>query len=107
MTWAERTKVAPADARPWYSYRRSCAAEAMGVAGTVAFAPTTCPRRVAIEHCGNVLEQLESTVECAAVDQVERDVGILVENAVSSRGAGDHREDDHTGAVDKTPSMPQ
>ena len=46
-----------------------------------------------IENRGHVLEQLEPAVEDAAFDQVERDVGIRVEEAILTGGAGDDRED--------------
>src|ERR687891_2749350 len=49
-----------------------------------------------IEHPGNVLEQLEPAVERAALDQVEGDVGIPVEDAVLPGGTGDDWENDHT-----------
>ena len=52
-----------------------------------------------IEHRGNVLEQLEPTVERAPVDQIEGDVGIPIEQAVLAGGAGDDWEDDDTETV--------
>ena len=56
----------------------------------------------ALEHPGDVLEQLEPAVERAAADQLERDVGISVVDAVVARAPGDDREDDHAEAVDQT-----
>src|SRR5688572_10895289 len=45
-----------------------------------------------LEHGGEVLEQVEPTVERAALDQVEGDVGIPVEDAFLPGGTRDDRE---------------
>src|SRR5918996_2618892 len=55
--------------------------------------------RRAIEHGGDVLEQLEPIVERAALDQVEGDVRIPVEDALLPGGACDDGEYDHAEAV--------
>src|ERR671919_1644995 len=70
----------------------------IGCADLGLFRPVTDARR-AIEHGGDVLEQLEPTGESAALDQVEGDVGIPVEDALLPGGTRDDREDDHAEAV--------
>src|SRR5262245_57601742 len=55
--------------------------------------------RGAVEHCGEVLEQLEPAIECAGGHQLESDVRVPVEDALLAGGAGDDREDDHAEPV--------
>src|SRR5215211_4621132 len=53
--------------------------------------PPVADARRAVEHGGEILEQLEPIVERAALDQVEGDVGIPVEDALFPGGARDDR----------------
>src|SRR3954447_7692793 len=52
-----------------------------------------------VEHCRDVLEQLQRVAERAALDQLEGDVGIPVEDPAPPGGAGDDGEQDHAEAV--------
>src|SRR6266508_2577191 len=52
-----------------------------------------------LEHAGPVLDQLDAPVERAVVDHLQRDVGIVVVDALCSCGAGDHREHHHAEAI--------
>ena len=55
----------------------------------------------ALEHGRHVLEQLQTTVEGARLDQIETHIGVSVEDPILSRRPGDHREQHHAVPVDE------
>src|SRR5829696_2344513 len=54
-----------------------------------------------VEHGGHVLQQLESSLEGAALDKVEPEVGISVIDPILAGRTGDDREDDNPEAIDQ------
>jgi len=56
-------------------------------------------KRWPVEYRRRVLEELEPTIEDPAVNHLERNIGVPVEDPVPAGGAGDHREDHHPEAI--------
>jgi hypothetical protein len=51
------------------------------------------------EHGGHVIEELEPAIEDPAVYHLERHIGIVIEDPIPARDAGDDGEDHHPEAV--------